>query len=58
MAKMILNKNAIGGFSGANYWSSSEYDTRNAYYANFTSGTANLVGSKDSVSNVRAVRSF
>ena len=58
MAKMILNKNAIGGFSGANYWSSSEYDTRNAYYANFTSGTANLVGSKDSVANVRAVRSF
>lgn len=58
MAKMILNKNAIGGFSGANYWSSSEYDMRNAYYANFTSGTANLVGSKDSVANVRAVRSF
>lgn len=58
MAKMILNKNAIGGFSGANYWSSSEYDMRNAYYGNFISGTANLVGSKDSVANVRAVRSF
>ena len=58
MAKMILNKNAIGGFSSANYWSSTEFDITNAYYANFTSGSANLVGSKNSVANVRAVRSF
>ena len=58
MSKMILNKNAIGGFSSANYWSSSEYDIVNAYYSNFTSGSANLTGSKNSVANVRAVRSF
>jgi hypothetical protein len=58
MAKMILNKNAIGGFSSANYWSSTEFDITNAYYANFTSGSANLVGSKNSVANVRAVRTF
>ncbi|MCF8321318.1 MAG: DUF1566 domain-containing protein [Flavobacterium sp.] len=58
MAKMILNKNAIGGFSSANYWSSTEYDITTAYYSNFTSGSANLVGSKNSVANVRAVRSF
>lgn len=58
MAKMILNKNAIGGFSSANYWSSTEFDITNAYYSNFTSGSANLVGSKNSVANVRAVRSF
>lgn len=58
MSKMILNKNAIGGFSSANYWSSSEYDIRNAYYSNFTSGSANLVGDKLTVANVRAVRSF
>jgi uncharacterized protein YcfL len=58
MSKMILNKNAIGGFTSANYWSSSEYDISNAYYSNFTSGSANLVGSKNFVSNVRAVRSF
>jgi hypothetical protein len=58
MAKMILNKNAIGGFSSANYWSSSEYDSLNAYYSNFTSGSANLISSKNSVANVRAVRSF
>lgn len=58
MAKMILNKNAIGGFSCANYWGSIEFDITNAYYANFTSGSANLVGSKNSVANVRAVRSF
>lgn len=58
MSKMILNKNAIGGFSSANYWSSSEYDIVNAYYSNFTSGSANLTGSKNSVANVRAIRSF
>jgi Protein of unknown function (DUF1566) len=58
MSKMILNKNAIGGFSSANYWSSSEYDIRNSYYSNFTSGSANLVGDKLTVANVRAVRSF
>lgn len=58
MSKMILNKNAIGGFTSANYWSSSEYDISNAYYSNFTSGSANLIGSKNFVSNVRAVRSF
>lgn len=58
MSKMILNKNAIGGFSSANYWSSSEFDIRNAYYSNFTSGSANLVGDKLTVANVRAVRSF
>lgn len=58
MSKMILNKNAIGGFTSANYWSSSEYDIRNAYYSNFTSGSANLVGDKLTVANVRAVRSF
>lgn len=58
MSKMILNKNAIGGFTSANYWSSSEYDISNAYYSNFTSGSANLIGSKNFVSNVRAIRSF
>ncbi len=58
MSKMILNKNAIGGFSSANYWSSSELDSLNAYYSNFTSGNSNLTGSKNSVANVRAVRSF
>lgn len=58
MSKMILNKNAIGNFTSANYWSSSEYDISNAYYSNFTSGSANLIGSKNFVSNVRAVRSF
>lgn len=58
MSKMILNKNAIGGFSSANYWSSSEFDSLNAYYSNFTSNNSNLVGAKNTVANVRAVRSF
>ena len=58
MSKLILNKSAIGGFSGANYWSSTEYDLKNAYYSNFTSGSSNLIGDKLTVSNVRAVRSF
>jgi hypothetical protein len=55
---MILNKNAIGGFSSANYWSSTEFDSLNAYYSNFTSGNSNMTGSKNSVANVRAIRSF
>ena len=58
MAKMILNRNAIGGFSSANYWSSTEFSGLNAYYSNFTSGNSNMTGSKNSVANVRAVRSF
>ena len=58
MSKMILNKNAIGGFSSTNYWSSSEFDSLNAYYSNFTSNNSNLVGAKNTVANVRAVRSF
>lgn len=58
MAKLILNKNAVGGFSGANYWSSTEYDIKNAYYSNFTSGSYNLIGDKLTISNVRAVRYF
>lgn len=58
MSKMILNKNAIGGFSSANYWSSSEFDSLNAYYSNFTSNNSNLLGAKNTVANVRAVRSF
>ena len=58
MSKMILNKTAIGGFSSANYWSSTEFSGLNAYYSNFTSGSANLTGAKNSVANVRAVRSF
>lgn len=58
MSKMILNKNAIGGFSNANYWSSSEFDSLNAYYSNFTSNNSNLLGAKNTVANVRAVRSF
>ncbi|MEY4964059.1 MAG: hypothetical protein RLZZ323_1378 [Bacteroidota bacterium] len=58
MSKMILNKTAIGGFSSANYWSSSEYSGLNAYYSNFTSGSANLTGAKNTVANVRAARSF
>lgn len=58
MSKMILNKTAIGGFSSANYWSSTEFSGLNAYYSNFTSGSANLTGAKNTVANVRAVRSF
>jgi hypothetical protein len=58
MSKMILNKNAIGGFSSANYWSSTEFDSLNAYYSNFTSGNSNMTGSKNSVANVRAIRTF
>jgi hypothetical protein len=55
--KLYLQKNVIGGFSDGSYWSSTEFDLKNAWDKNFSSG-------KDSISdkaishNVRAIRAF
>jgi len=55
--KLYLQKNVIGGFSDGSYWSSTEFDLKNAWDKNFSS-------SKDSISdkaishNVRAIRAF
>ena len=47
----------VGGFAGAYYWSSTEYNTTNAYYFYFYNGYA-YYSSKNSTYSVRAVRAF
>lgn len=58
-----LFKRGIGGFERHSYWSSSEYDARNAWYFNFGNGQAGndyyyYTYSKDNWRQVRAVRAF
>lgn len=52
---MYLNKNEIGGFAAAFYWSSSEYYNDAAWSQGFGSGIQSS-NSKDTTSYVRAVR--
>ena len=52
---MWLNRDNIGGFAAAYYWSSSEYNNYNAWGQYFCSGSQNY-GYKDHASYVRAVR--
>jgi Protein of unknown function (DUF1566) len=55
----LFLRRAILGISGSNYWSSSEYDSGNAWYINFSSSGPNqYIGGKSSGLNVRAIRSF
>ncbi len=57
--KLYLNRDAIGGFSVANYWNSSEADADNAWYQNFgTQGYQTYYYKSFSEFSVRAVRSF
>ena len=55
--KLYLNRTAIGGFSGSNYWSSSEYSSVTVWQQSFNNG---LQGdySKYSTNRIRAVRFF
>lgn len=55
--KLYLNKTAIGGFAGSNYWSSSEYSLDLALGQYFVNGQQG-VNYKYNSSKVRAVRSF
>jgi hypothetical protein len=55
--ELYTQKNVIGGFENAPYWSSTEDDKNNAWYQNFSLGNQ-FTGSKDGVGYVRAVRSF
>ena len=55
--KLYLNKTAIGGFANGLYWSSSEYDSTNAWGQNFNDGLQ-FSTIKDSGRRVRAVRAF
>lgn len=52
---MWLNKNTIGGFAAASYWSSSEYANYTAWYHYFNFGYQDSDG-KNNTYYVRAVR--
>jgi hypothetical protein len=56
--KLYLNKSIIGGFANADYWSSSEYNSTQAWGQSFINGYQGYGGTKNSSYNVRAVRSF
>lgn len=57
LEKLYINRAAIGGFSSANYWSSSHSGTATAYSLNFSGGGV-VSTSKTSALYVRAVRMF
>ena len=54
---MWFNRESIGGFAVADYWSSSEYSNSNAWGQNFYSGDRGN-NSKDYTNYVRAVRAL
>lgn len=56
---LYVNKDVVGGFKSALYWSSSEsnYNEYNAWFNNFGSGDQNNA-SKEFMRRVRAVRAF
>ena len=53
---MWLNKDSIGGFAAAYYWSSSEASNGNAWYQLFYDGYHYDFSSKNNTHYVRAVR--
>lgn len=55
--KLYLNRNAIGGFTSYDYWSSTENSNNFAWYQYFSTG-GQVYGNKDNVLYVRAVRTF
>lgn len=54
---LYVNQSAIGGFSSAAYWSSTETNANNAWSANFTNGSE-LTQIKNTTNRVRCVRAF
>lgn len=57
LSKLYLNKSAIGGFTNASYWSSSQNNSTTAHSLNFSSGVSNT-SVKTSSLYVRAIRKF
>lgn len=55
--KLYLNKNAVGGFANAYYWSSSESNASNVWGQAFGNG-AQATNNKTLTNRVRAVRAF
>ena len=56
--KLYINRVAIGGFSNANYFTSTEGPLYYAYIQNFTNGAQTLYGDRRDLYRVRAIRSF
>lgn len=59
--KLYENRSLIGGFSNAEYWTSSEYNINPAQYAwkqNMVTGTQYNSGLKSTLKYVRCIRSF
>ena len=54
---LFRNEDEIGGFANNNYWSSTEYDSGNAWLLYFYGGLHGYYG-KGLRCNVRAVRAF
>ncbi len=57
LMRQNLYLNGWGSFSAANYWSSSEFSSSNAWLQNFSTGTLSN-SSKSNSNKVRAVRSY
>lgn len=55
LSKMYDQDSSIGGFSSADYWSSTEYGSSNAYYVDFYNGFQ-YSGSKSIQNRVRCIR--
>ena len=58
LAKLYLNRVAIGGFAAANYWSSTEHNATNVCKYYFFNGSNNCSTAKTQLYYVRAIRSF
>ena len=54
---LYLQKDIVGGFESGGYWSSTEYNSSNAWYQNFGSGYQDY-GNKANTYYVRAIRAF
>ena len=55
--QLFINRGVVGGFVDGYYWSSSEYDSSNAWNQYFGNGLKNF-SEKWYYHNVRAVRNF
>jgi parallel beta-helix repeat protein len=55
MKQLALQRIAVGGFSTAAYWTSSEYNSSNAYYANVP-GTGQGAAPKTATASIRPIR--
>lgn len=56
--KLYNKRSVVGGFSGTNYWSSTEADADNAWDQVFQSTTYKFADSKGFTLRVRAIRAF